>query len=189
MEPEAKKLQLQVLHLRFSGPEKIHRNIKQEIEAILYGRHAKCVSSPFLEDSNEYSALIDEYLDILLPTHNSSQESTLKPTLTCEAEEFLTFAEWAFGPSGLPNLQVLAFGDFSHEDRYSSQQFLVRRVGLAKECRQKEVGRSALGELIGSSFCAVEMTDPCIWDDVSVDGTQFLGACPGGGLMESPYDF
>lgn len=30
------------------------------------------------------------------------------------AEELHRFAEWAFGPDGLPELQVFAFGDFSH---------------------------------------------------------------------------
>lgn len=188
MEPEASKLQLRVLHLRFSGPEKIHRDIKKEIEALLYERHTKSMSLPLMKDYDEYSALIGDCFDFLLPRDYSLPETTLKPTSPCEAEEFLAFAEWAFGPSGLPNLYVLAFGDFSHEDRYPSQQFLVRRVDFA-ECRPKEVGRSALEEISGPSFCSADLTDPCVWNDVSVDGAQFLGACPGGGLMESPYDF
>ena len=142
-----------------------------------------------MKDPDEYSALIDDYFDFLPPRNYSLPETTLKPTSPFEAEEFLTFAEWAFGPSGLPNLRVLAFGDFSHENRYPSQQFLVRRVGLPEECRQKELGRSAFEELGGLSFCSADVTDPWIWNDVFVDGAQFLGACPGGGLMESPYDF
>mgnify|MGYP006868035511 FL=1 len=42
-----------------------------------------------------------------------------------EAEDFVSFAEWAFSPGGLPALQVLAFGDFSHGDRYRGQQAAV----------------------------------------------------------------
>lgn len=180
-------MQLQVLHLRFSGPERIHRYIKQEIEALLHERYAKSVPSPHRDGSDDYLARIDNQSDSLVPRNYSLSEATLKPTSVCDAEEFLSFAEWAFGPSGLPNLQILAFGDFSHEDRYSSQQFLVRRVGHAKECIQED-DRPAMYEPSRLSFCSADIADPQIWNRVSMDGAQFLGACPEGGLVESPYD-
>jgi hypothetical protein len=31
--------------------------------------------------------------------------------------ELLEFADWAFGPEGLPKLDILAYGDFSHRGR------------------------------------------------------------------------
>ena len=33
-------------------------------------------------------------------------------------------AMWAFGPYGLPNLKVLAYGDFSHHGRYAEDCFV-----------------------------------------------------------------
>ena len=31
--------------------------------------------------------------------------------------KLLEFADWAFGPDGLPKLDILAYGDFSHRGR------------------------------------------------------------------------
>lgn len=180
-------MQLQVLHLRFSGPERIHRYIKQEIEALLHERYAKSVPLPHEDGSDDSLTRIDYQPGCLASSNYSLSEATQKPTSVCDAEEFLSFADWAFGPSGFPNLQVLAFGDFSHEDRYSSQQFLVRRVGDAEECIQED-DRPAVYEPGGLSFCSADIADPRIWNRVSMDGAHFLGACPEGGLIESPYD-
>jgi hypothetical protein len=43
--------------------------------------------------------------------------------MTC----LLQFAEWAFGPGGLPNLMVIAFGDFTHGERFKSTQIVLSR--------------------------------------------------------------
>jgi hypothetical protein len=37
------------------------------------------------------------------------------------------FADWAFGVDGFQNLQVLAFGDFSYDGRYSKYNVLLCR--------------------------------------------------------------
>ncbi|KAJ5531454.1 hypothetical protein N7527_004847 [Penicillium freii] len=37
-------------------------------------------------------------------------------------------------------------------------------------------------------FRPADIADPSIWDSVSVDGAWFLSVCPGGGLIESPYE-
>ncbi|KAI9784369.1 MAG: hypothetical protein M1816_000893 [Peltula sp. TS41687] len=37
------------------------------------------------------------------------------------------FAQWAFGPTGYPALQVLAYGDFSYEGRYERYNLLLCR--------------------------------------------------------------
>ncbi|PVH92988.1 hypothetical protein DM02DRAFT_542422, partial [Periconia macrospinosa] len=40
-------------------------------------------------------------------------------------------AQWAFGPKGLPSLEVIVYGDFSYEGRYAhSNVFLCRNAGL-----------------------------------------------------------
>lgn len=38
-----------------------------------------------------------------------------------------TLASWAFGPNGLTNLQILAYGDFSYQGRYFEDTFVFRR--------------------------------------------------------------
>ncbi|KAI8295983.1 Methyltransferase fsa4 [Colletotrichum sp. SAR11_240] len=48
--------------------------------------------------------------------------------------EFQRFAEWAFGPAGIPSLEILAFGDFSCRGRYSHLSFMLcRQEGSSKD--------------------------------------------------------
>ncbi|KAJ6033836.1 hypothetical protein N7460_000247 [Penicillium canescens] len=192
---------LQLLHLRFSGPERIHRNIRQEILAHLYERQT---DSPHVDSLGhcgnahlslpssecEYDSLFDDYFETLPGDDTVAQDASMvcSPRHT-EAEEFLSFAEWAFGPCGIPSLQVLAFGDFSHEERYQEQQFLVRRLDPALACGQNGVARCFSDNNRGGPFFVpAVMSDTWTWDGLSFDGPQFLSACPGGGLMESPYE-
>lgn len=42
-------------------------------------------------------------------------------------QPFREFAQWVFGPQGLPSLQVLAYGDFSPEGRPIRANFLLGR--------------------------------------------------------------
>ena len=44
-----------------------------------------------------------------------------------EARDLRSFATWAFGPQGLPRLQLLAHGDFSYGNRYAQQNTLLCR--------------------------------------------------------------
>ena len=41
--------------------------------------------------------------------------------------ELLDFVIWAFGPQGLPDLQIIAYGDFSAQGRYTRFNSLFRR--------------------------------------------------------------
>jgi hypothetical protein len=42
-------------------------------------------------------------------------------------DSFFNLADWAFGPEGLPDLQVLVFGDFSYDGRYQEHQIRLCR--------------------------------------------------------------
>lgn len=140
-------------------------------------------------DSHNYRPIVDEYFDMSHLEYVDSQEAVLmSSTAIAETQDFVSFAEWAFGPDGLPALQVLAFGDFSHGDRYRSQQFLMRRVYSSSEGGGKELAGLACDDTTRLPFCSADMSDPSIWDGAMVDGARFLSACPGGGLMESPYE-
>ncbi|KAL5332505.1 hypothetical protein BJX70DRAFT_392936 [Aspergillus crustosus] len=105
-----------------------------------------------------------------------------------ELQEFVRLVQWAFGPAGLPALQILVFGDFSHGDRYREQQVLLRR---------KRPEGSSDGACHGEcytadwTFCLADIDDDSLWDDLpldGLDGPRFLSACPSTGLMESLYD-
>ncbi|OGE46739.1 hypothetical protein PENARI_c124G04245, partial [Penicillium arizonense] len=199
LRPTAKHSQLQILHLRFSGLDRIHRDIPREITTFLhetrkgYSRHPRsCWGSVNRNASNDnynYGPIFDEYFDRSQFEYMDPQQAVLASSAAiAEAEDLVSFAEWAFGPHGLPALQVLAFGDFSHGDRYRSQQFLMRRVYPSWEDGDKELAGLACDDTTRLPFRSADMSDPSLWDGAMVDGARFLSACPGGGLMESPYE-
>lgn len=140
-------------------------------------------------DNNDYDRILNAYYDRSPLECMDFQEAVLESSAAiAEAEDFVSFAEWAFGPGGLPALQVLAFGDFSHGDRYRRQQFLMRRACPAWDSDGKGLAGLTCDDTTRLPFRPADMADPSIWDEVSVDGARFLSACPGGGLMESPYE-
>lgn len=71
-------------------------------------------------------------------------------------QEFLRFANWAFGAEGLPDLRVLAWGDFSHEGRYPRHNLLLCKA---------EIGYRTLTK-----------ADVTCWDLVH-DNMDMLSAC------------
>ncbi|KAJ5775836.1 uncharacterized protein N7511_000847 [Penicillium nucicola] len=198
LQPMAKQSQLQILHLRFSGLERIHRDIPREITTFLhemckeYSRRPRSWPGSMnwnapIDDNCDLS--FDEYFDRSQLEYLDPQEAVLASSAAiAEAEDFVSFADWAFGPDGLPALQVLAFGDFSHGDRYRDQQFLIRRNCSSCDCDGKGRAGLACDDTTRLPFCVANMKDPSIWDGAVVDGARFLSACPGGGLMESPYE-
>ncbi|KAI3111404.1 hypothetical protein CBS147330_9921 [Penicillium roqueforti] len=198
-DPRQKHSQLRLLHLRFSGPERIHRDVQREIITFLhetrkpYSQDPRSRRGPVDEDissdNNDYDRILNAYYDRSPLECMDFQEAVLESsTAIAEAEDFVSFAEWEFGPGGLPALQVLAFGDFSHGDRYRGQQFLMRRACPAWDSDGKGLAGLTCDDTTRLPFRPADMADPSIWDGVSVDGARFLSACPGGGLMESPYE-
>ncbi|XRM42967.1 hypothetical protein ABZX51_006177 [Aspergillus tubingensis] len=67
------------------------------------------------------------------------------------------FAEWAFSADGLPDLTVLAWGDFSHEGHFSQYNRLY--------CRSK------------TGYRRLNASDISLWDLVNVN-MDMLAACP-----------
>ena len=73
----------------------------------------------------------------------------------------LECARWAFSNEGLPNLQVFAFGDFSHNGRYASKNLLLCRDTGGPGFRAVTDEDFYLGELIRGNMdmlaaCAVD---------------------------------
>lgn len=182
---------LEVLHLRFSGPENLHQNIELQIKTLLESGpknfkgstgefEGDIASSELYEKSNILRGVASHALPFLSIPPPMTDDG---PATTTMAANFMSFANWAFGPNGLPMLKLLAFGDFSHGDRYPTQQVLLR--GVDRICDSSRGGR--LQE--GFNFHPIKISDTWAWNDVSIDGPSFLSACPSTGLMESPYEF
>ncbi|KAJ5640339.1 uncharacterized protein N7484_008201 [Penicillium longicatenatum] len=198
LEPFASTSNLRVLHLRFSGSEKLHRDIQQEIITHTCQRRAWCSYDccqdhyfEFQSCSSSPSDLPDIIEDsITCPGEGSCNKPFLEKQgvrHSSEAHEFLQFAEWAFGPTGLTRLQVLALGDFSHENRYHRQQFLVQKRYQKPGCGI-QIGETTLCcGMASKDYCAANVEDPLLRDYIMVDDSNFLSICPEGSLMESPY--
>jgi hypothetical protein len=96
--------------------------------------------------------------------------------------ELLEFANWAFGPDGLPTLQVLAFGDFSYDGRFNDiHNYLFCRHTWSIRNPENSISQPEEDELI-LKFRLVRENDRELWDliDRNID---FLGACPTDSIM------
>ncbi|KAJ5642622.1 hypothetical protein N7490_006622 [Penicillium lividum] len=200
LQPMARGSRLQILHLRFSGPERMYRDMRQEISSVLRKRRVHItpmnmsieLSRLSLDAGIGYSHVLDDQNSPpsgLCDAQECDVQGAATATMVTEAEDFVSFAEWAFGSDGLPDLRVLALGDFSHGDRYRCQQFLVRRVRSAADYQRPDPPNPKCQDSSHLSFCPGEISDPEVWRGVSIDGVGFLSSCPEGGLIESPYEF
>merc|ERR1712093_626910 len=86
-------------------------------------------------------------------THSTaSLDSFDTAEIQCLPTELREFTNWAFGPHGLPTLEVLAFGDFSYD---TSQQ---------------------IHDKLLLTFRPVRENDRKLWDLIDRN-TEFLKAC------------
>ena len=85
------------------------------------------------------------------------------------------FAKWAFGQSGLPNLEILAFGDFSHNNRYRKRNILL--APLPGNRGGPHQGR----------FRVIKLDAVDQWTSVS-KVVEFLEACPNDRLLRDGAD-
>jgi hypothetical protein len=89
----------------------------------------------------------------------------------------LRFARWAFGADGIPSLQVLAYGDFSFEDRFGSKNHILCRQAWKVPRRKKDSTARADKEDKVLPFRPIRITDIKMMELVS-ENMDFLGACP-----------
>ncbi|KAJ6125840.1 hypothetical protein N7471_010333 [Penicillium samsonianum] len=161
---EAMHSTIEILHIRFTGSEKFHRDISLEITTRLRTKESRDICQNYDIDSARQRPFSNGWSDLTSIVNDDptspgiwemNQLDVMENLLSAssEAEEFLSFAEWAFGPTGLPKLRVLAFGDFSHKDQFQKQQFLTRRRFHENEQRYKDYQRPACGhERNGSAW-------------------------------------
>lgn len=91
--------------------------------------------------------------------------------------ELVDFVKWAFGPDGLPNLQIVAFGDFSIRERFGWTQVLFVRYPRPGIC----VSGAKVDEsgVFGPSlpFRFMHPEDEYLWDEIE-GSRELLEACP-----------
>ena len=134
-----------VLHLRRSGRE-TEENARQGIVKSIYEYNLARVENR--------EPVIQVYLDG-----------------TPKDYDLYRFASWAFGDGGLPNLEILAFGDFSYNNRYSDRNILL----VPMEGRRGGQGQGR--------FKTVKYDSIDQWTSAS-KVTDFLGACPTEKLLQ-----
>jgi hypothetical protein len=85
--------------------------------------------------------------------------------------ELLKFADWAFGPEGLPELDILAYGDFSYRGRQLNTLL----------CRSQDLKQIMAGTKITpaskSPYRQVTKKDVRLWE-VVLENFDLLEACP-----------
>ena len=70
--------------------------------------------------------------------------------------ELNEFANWAFGPSGIASLQLIAFGDFFHKRCFEKSNALLCRSEDDRTYRRVEPWDIALWELIERNYDFLE---------------------------------
>jgi hypothetical protein len=85
--------------------------------------------------------------------------------------ELLKFADWVFGPEGLPELEILAYGDFSYRGRQPNTLL----------CRSQDLKQIMAGTKIisisKSQYRQVIKKDVRLWEMVQ-ENFDLLEACP-----------
>lgn len=90
-------------------------------------------------------------------------ESKVETEISHKPEEIYDFAQWAFSADGLLSLEVLAYGDFSYEGRYSKFNLLF--------CRS------------ASGYKTLTHSDILPWNLVQ-DNMEMLASCPLDDILE-----
>jgi len=90
--------------------------------------------------------------------------------------EFREFANWAFGPNGLPTLKLLAFGDFSYKGRFDDHNKLLCRHIQSIRDLENDTSQQGEDELI-LRFRPVRGNDRELCDLIDRNA-EFLEACP-----------
>lgn len=187
---EARRSALHTLHFRFSICDGHHLDFKEVVTSRLSKRRA------------ENSRFLAKETFLFPPKPNSLSRSPIRlfsqyEPIGSESSPFIVdpdmlidFAEWAFGPIGLPQLRVLAIGDFSHNSRYDGQQILMVR----RNCSQKDAEKD-FEQFEKSSGCPnwsetfeiATVTDEDTWMIIEKSDWEFLSSCPSHSLLDSPF--
>ena len=88
---------------------------------------------------------------------SSSSDSTHGPQEDGRVRDFFRFAKWAFSSEGLPNLQALAYGDFSCKGPYARFNLIL--------CKER------------GGYRTLTEADSLYWKIID-ENKEMLAACP-----------
>jgi hypothetical protein len=101
--------------------------------------------------------------------------------------QLLSLAQWAFGPSGLPELQILAYGDFSYDGRYEWQNRLFCRSKFALDLAIAGSNSDCEATLEADlTFREVTKTDLALMELLE-EHSDMLSACPEDKILYNYY--
>jgi len=116
-------------------------------------------------------------------THSTaSLDSFDTAEIQCLPTELREFTNWAFGPHGLPTLEVLAFGDFSYDGRFDVRNKLFCRHTRSTGYPGDDTSQQIHDKLL-LTFRPVRENDRKLWDLIDRN-TEFLKACPTDSILD-----
>ena len=165
---------LKLLHLRITGPYHTPRNLLRKLK--IAGLRKECVPMSLRRPKRRYIP-DDCSLPMYLALRMSLDQAERQMKKLLNMKELLNFVKWAFGPDGLPNLTILAYGDFSCNQRHGWSQLVFVRYPRPKipipSAQEDNIG------VFGPSlpFRIMHPEDEYLWDEI--DGAkELLEACP-----------
>jgi hypothetical protein len=108
------------------------------------------------------------------PVDSSNHESESRSRVSQTLPEVFDFAHWAFGPDGLPELEILAYGDFSYQGRQPNI-LLCRSQDLTETMTDRSEGTGA-AHASNSPYRQVTRKDVRLWEMVQ-GHSDLLEAC------------
>ena len=114
----------------------------------------------------------------LPPEFSDNEDTEYNRETEVVPRALLKLAQWAFGPDGLPNLRLLAYGDFSYQERYGKYTSLLCKSECSTICPE-DVGRLSFRASIPEdlTFRRVEEYDTTL-RELLTDNLDMLSACP-----------
>lgn len=163
-----------MLHIRQTGVSKMNNG---SLGMVL--PRSKLVRETMILPRNERSEA-DEGFEYEDGSVKRAERQVLQGVLT---PSFHDLAEWAFGPQGIPSLQIIAFGDFAYRrNGWSLHNIFV--------CRNADKGSAGRRYRV---FDARDKEHEGEWAPIVEPYWAFLEACPVGPLLRgfkgTPWEF
>lgn len=95
------------------------------------------------------------------------------------------FADWAFGPEGLPNLEVFAFGDLTYENRFPNL-ILCRSDNATHIAKQNGYYRANVPRVCASTRCTLTRNIEPAWR-ICEANRDMLEACAEDTIIDTPF--
>lgn len=136
---------IKLVHIRISGADKYRKSTEELEEAEADSEGSETEENDQSASSSGSPATPPPQPPSPRTPFATRQQMSLDPHRASQVPGLTNLASWAFGPSGLQNLQVLAYGDFSYQGRYVEDTFVFGRN------RSGNSSSGFMGENIGES--------------------------------------